>query len=176
MYGRTDTEPNPVCIGGITTAVLLHDVSTVYVYLSVCLYLSLTLSVCESVWLAVSRAADEYIVRHFDKYKQSAAALSGNVDVSVLRVYDPHRRTSTVSDEVKRYCLTSTDAGGFIAPTRADVIRHNVIVTTLVTSLMLTKLNVSGLFTHLFIDEAAQVCLLAYLLTYLLTYLLLYCV
>ena len=77
--------------------------------------------------------------------------------LSVLRVYDPDRRTSTVSEEVKKYCLMAADGGSFVAPTRRDVVRHNIVVTTLVTSLMLTKLGVRGLFTHVFIDEAAQV-------------------
>lgn len=96
-------------------------------------------------------------MRHFDKYLSQ-----GSASVSVLRVYDPDRRTSTVSDTVKRYCLLTADNSRFMTPTRADLIRHNVIVTTLVTSLLLTKHRVKGHFTHIFIDEAAQVCLLLY--------------
>ena len=77
--------------------------------------------------------------------------------MSVLRVYDPDRRTSTVPDDVKPFCLMSADSSCFRNPTRQDIDSHNVIVTTLVTSLMLTKLAVKGHFTHIFIDEAAQV-------------------
>ena len=109
--------------------------------------------------MCLCSAADEYIVRHFDKYMSRAGSAAA---VSVLRVYDPERRTGTVNDTVKRYCLIDADASRFIAPTRTDVMRHNVIVTTLVTSLMLTKLRFKGHFTHIFIDEAAQVCLLTY--------------
>jgi len=93
-------------------------------------------------------------VRHFDKYIRVSG---GGGAVSVLRVYDPDRRTGTVNDDVKRYCLTTADSSSFVAPTRRDVVHHKIIVTTLVTSLMLTKLAVRGLFTHIFIDEAAQV-------------------
>jgi len=102
--------------------------------------------------MCLTRAADEYIVRHLDKYVRG-----GGTGVSVLRVYDPDRRSSTVNSEVKRYCLLSADASGFVAPTRHDILHHKIIVTTLVTSLLLTKLSVKGHFTHIFIDEAAQV-------------------
>ena len=101
------------------------------------------------------RAADEYIVRHFDKLIRGSG---GGGAVSVLRVYDPDRRTSTVNDNVKRYCLTTADGNSFVSPTRRDIVHHKIIVTTLVTSLMLSKLTVRGLFTHILIDEAAQVC------------------
>ena len=104
--------------------------------------------------LCLHRAADEYIVRHFAKYVHGSGA-----KLSVLRVYDPDRRVNTVNDAVKAFCLQSSDTSCFVAPSRRDILRHNVIVTTLVTSLMLTKLSVKGHFTHIFIDEAAQVCL-----------------
>ena len=120
-------------------------------------------SMCLSVCL--SRAADEYILRHFDKY----VCHQSGTDVSVLRVYDPERRSSTVNQTVKQYCLMSSDAAAaasFVSPTRSDVVRHNIVVTTLVTSLLLTKLGVKGHFTHIFIDEAAQVRLLTYFLYY----------
>lgn len=115
---------------------------------------STTLHCCPSLLcLYLLRAADEYIVRHFAKYVHS-----DGVNLSVLRVYDPDRRVSTVNDTVKSFCLQSADATCFVAPSRSDILHHNVIVTTLVTSLMLTKLSVKGHFTHIFIDEAAQVC------------------
>lgn len=121
----------------------------------VCLHVCISVckSVCISVCLCLHRAADEYIVRHFAKYVHGSGA-----NLSVLRVYDPDRRVSTVNEAVKVFCLRSADHSCFIAPSQRDVLRHNIIVTTLVTSLMLTKLSVKGHFTHIFIDEAAQVC------------------
>jgi len=106
------------------------------------------------VCLSGCRAADEYIVRHFDKYVRSTGNAS---NLSVLRVYDPDRRTSTVNDVVKRYCLLAADGSSFLAPTCTDILHYKIIVTTLVTSLMLTRLGLRGHFTHIFIDEAAQV-------------------
>jgi len=93
-------------------------------------------------------------VRHFAKYIRGSG-----VNLSVLRIYDPDRRVSTVGDAVKAFCLRSADASCFVAPSRHDILRHNIVVTTLVMSLMLSKLNVKGHFTHIFIDEAAQVCI-----------------
>jgi len=51
----------------------------------------------------------------------------------------------------------SPDCQQFLLPTRDDVTRHDVIVTTLVTSLAIHRLDVRGVFTHIFVDEAAQV-------------------
>jgi len=51
----------------------------------------------------------------------------------------------------------SSDKSAFLMPTRDDILHHHIIITTLVTSLTLVKLDVKGCFTHIFIDEAAQV-------------------
>ena len=45
----------------------------------------------------------------------------------------------------------------YVLPTRDDVIRHRVVVTTLATSKHLLELQLNyGFFTHILIDEAAQ--------------------
>ena len=98
-------------------------------------------------------AADEYILRHFDK-----VITDKHVSVRLLRVCDTERSVHTVSATVQKYCLMSDDKRRFVSPTLGDVKQHDVIVTTLVTSLVLRQLNVGGLFTHVFVDEAAQVC------------------
>lgn len=53
----------------------------------------------------------------------------------------------------------SDDRSCFLEPSRDDVFSHQIVITTLVTSLVLTKKNLSlrGQFSHIFIDEAAQV-------------------
>ena len=77
-----------------------------------------------------------------------------------LRIYTPLRKLSTVSDTVKEYCLI-TDKGtpveAFRLPTRADVIHHRVIVSTLGMCRALFDMNLHrGFFSHILIDEAAQ--------------------
>ena len=97
-------------------------------------------------------AADEYILRYFDK-----STTDRHVYFSLLRVCDAERSVRTVSSTVQKYCLMSHDKRHFVLPTHDDIKRHDIVVTTLVTSLGLHRLNVNGLFTHIFVDEAAQV-------------------
>ena len=92
------------------------------------------------------RAADEYIVRYFSKS-------AGNC--KVLRVYNKKRRASTVSSDVVKFCLVKD--GCFVDPCRRDILESKIILTTMVTSLQLTELELQGCFTHILIDEAAQV-------------------
>ena len=45
----------------------------------------------------------------------------------------------------------------YVLPTRDDVIRHRVVITTLATSKHLLELQLNhGFFTHILVDEAAQ--------------------
>lgn len=101
----------------------------------------------------VDRAADEYILRYLDEFFSSSPGVARG---PLLRVFDVDRRIETVSPVVQKYCLQ--DRKQFAFPTRSDILKHRVIITTLVTSLALTDLDVKGSFTHIFVDEAAQVC------------------
>ena len=102
-------------------------------------------------WFVNFSAADEYILRHFDKFFGAQGDAS-----SLLRIFDVDRRIETVSTVVKKYCLLK-GLSQFAAPTRDDILKRRVIITTLVTSLTLSELNVKNRFSHIFIDEAAQV-------------------
>ena len=53
------------------------------------------------------------------------------------------------------YGLIANNA--YVLPTRDDVIRHRVVITTLAMSQHLLKLQLNhGFFTHILVDEAAQ--------------------
>ena len=117
------------------------------------LYTCVCVCVCDVRVHVIFSAADEYILRHFDK------SLTG---IKLLRVCDSERNVRTVSQTVQKYCLMTRDRRQFVLPTRDDVEQHDIIVTTLVTSFGLHELNVKGVFTHIFVDEAAQVELLSY--------------
>ena len=54
-----------------------------------------------------------------------------------------------------KYCLVENERC-FVPPTADDVRNSRIVVTTLETSLVLTRLRLKSLFTHIFIDEAAQ--------------------
>ena len=44
----------------------------------------------------------------------------------------------------------------FVPPTADDINKSQVVISTLATSLLLHRLGLSGIFTHIFIDEAGQ--------------------
>ena len=72
-----------------------------------------------------------------------------------LRVYLTTRKFETTSEKTRKYCLMKgTD---FMLPSRHDVIKYHVVVTTLMTSSVLLDLQLHhGIFTHILVDEAAQ--------------------
>lgn len=96
-------------------------------------------------------AADLYILKHFDAFVSRTSPRT-----KMYRIYFSERRVNTVNAIVLKYCLLSPDRGRFVPPSQEDVKRCHIMVTTLNTSLLLSRLDVVGEFTHIFIDEAAQ--------------------
>ncbi|WAR30145.1 HELZ-like protein [Mya arenaria] len=101
--------------------------------------------------------ADIYIRDYFQHIYQE-----GNVEAKPLRIYYQERRIETVSADVQKFCLLQTDEMSarvrFRAPNEKDIEDHRVIVTTMGSSKLLTRLKLKrGYFTHIFLDEAAQV-------------------
>ncbi|UYV83673.1 HELZ [Cordylochernes scorpioides] len=99
-------------------------------------------------------AADLYIKEHLHPYLSE-----GHPEARPLRVYYQHRWISTVNEVVLQYCLLSSDGQSsfFVMPTREDVEKHRIIITTLSMSRTLVQLGLKkGFFTHILIDEAAQ--------------------
>ncbi|XP_020604461.1 helicase with zinc finger domain 2-like isoform X3 [Orbicella faveolata] len=72
-----------------------------------------------------------------------------------LRIYQTNRRLNTDPEVAKMYGLIANNA--YVLPTRDDVIRHRVVITTLAMSKHLIELQLNhGFFTHILVDEAAQ--------------------
>ena len=64
-------------------------------------------------------------------------------------------RLDADSSVAKKYALIANNA--YVLPTREDVIKHRVVITTLATSQHLLDLQLNhGFFTHILVDEAAQ--------------------
>ncbi|XP_062616187.1 probable helicase with zinc finger domain isoform X1 [Saccostrea cucullata] len=83
----------------------------------------------------------------------------GHMDAVPLRIYYRHRWVQTVPDVVLQYCLLEMSAsqGNFRMPSREEVDRHRIIITTLKTARYLCDLDLpQGYFSHIFVDEAAQ--------------------
>ena len=62
----------------------------------------------------------------------------------------------TVPEVVRKYCCLSPDGSSFKVPPAQVVRQHRVVVTTVEMSLHLTAMKLKGFFTHIFVDEAAQ--------------------
>ncbi|XP_048248196.1 helicase with zinc finger domain 2-like isoform X1 [Haliotis rufescens] len=95
-------------------------------------------------------AADLYIVKHLDPFLRRTGP------ISLRRIYIKERRVNTVPPEVQKYCIFNPENTAFEIPSKEDIMSHRIVITTVETSLQLTKLGLQGYFTHIFVDEAAQ--------------------
>ena len=103
-----------------------------------------------------SNSAADLHVKFLDTYLKKEDSIAA---CKPLRIYTPLRKLSTVSDTVKGYCLIA-DKGkpteAFRLPTREEVVKHRVIVSTLSMSRAIFDMNLHRYFSHILIDEAAQ--------------------
>ncbi|KAK8786982.1 hypothetical protein V5799_023241 [Amblyomma americanum] len=103
-------------------------------------------------------AADVYVLEHLDKEVANHPALRP------LLILHEYRMPNQVDRRLLQYCLEvprdqlSEQGPWFRQPTAEEIEGHRVVVTTLSSSQMLLASGVKrGSFTHIFIDEAAQV-------------------
>uniref|UniRef100_A0A8D0FMR3 Helicase with zinc finger 2 n=1 Tax=Strix occidentalis caurina TaxID=311401 RepID=A0A8D0FMR3_STROC len=96
-----------------------------------------------------SSAADIYIREYFHNY-----VTSGHPWAVPLRIISTDRPINMTDPITQMYCCLSPDQRSFRHPTRAEIDRHHIIITT---SMLSKNLKVApGYFTHIMIDEAAQ--------------------
>ncbi|NXQ18152.1 HELZ2 Helicase, partial [Peucedramus taeniatus] len=94
-------------------------------------------------------AADIYIREYFHNY-----VTMGNPWAVPLRIISTDRPISMTDPITQMYCCLSPDRRSFGNPTRAEIDKHRIIITT---SMLSKNLKVPlGYFTHIMIDEAAQ--------------------
>ena len=78
--------------------------------------------------------------------------------VDILRLVYAHRMQTSIPQHIRqRYCLFDMKKKCFGYPNESEAKKYRVIVTTLGLAQELLKLKLTGHFTHIFIDEAAQV-------------------
>lgn len=96
-----------------------------------------------------SSAADIYIREYFHNY-----VTNGHPWAVPLRIINTDRPVSLTDPITRMYCCLSQDQRSFQHPTRQEIDKHHVIITT---SMLSKNLKVApGYFTHIMIDEAAQ--------------------
>nr|XP_045013354.1 helicase with zinc finger domain 2 [Jaculus jaculus] len=94
-------------------------------------------------------AADIYIREYFHGY-----VIKGHPEVAPLRVMYTDRPPSQTDLATLKYCCLTKDRQSFRMPTEAELVCHRLVVTT---TSQARKLQVpAGFFSHIFIDEAAQ--------------------
>ncbi|KFR04998.1 Helicase with zinc finger domain 2, partial [Opisthocomus hoazin] len=94
-------------------------------------------------------AADIYIREYFHHY-----VTSGHPWAVPLRIISTDRPINMTDPITQMYCCLSPDQRSFRHPTQAEIDRHHIIITT---SMLSKNLKVApGYFTHIMIDEAAQ--------------------
>ncbi|NWS70963.1 HELZ2 Helicase, partial [Crotophaga sulcirostris] len=94
-------------------------------------------------------AADIYIREYFHNY-----VTNGHPRAVPLRIISTDRPINMTDPITQMYCCLSPDQRSFRHPTQAEIDRHHIIITT---SMLSKNLKVSpGYFTHIMIDEAAQ--------------------
>ncbi|NXD86464.1 HELZ2 Helicase, partial [Halcyon senegalensis] len=94
-------------------------------------------------------AADIYIREYFHTY-----VTKGHPRAVPLRIISTDRPIGLTDPITQMYCCLSPDQRSFRHPTQEEINRHHVIITT---STLSKNLKVTpGYFTHIMIDEAAQ--------------------
>ncbi|NXP02449.1 HELZ2 Helicase, partial [Thinocorus orbignyianus] len=94
-------------------------------------------------------AADIYIREYFHNYVTDRHPWA-----VPLRIISTDRPINLTDPVTQMYCCLSSDQRSFRHPTQAEIDRHRIIITT---SMLSKNLKVSpGYFTHIMIDEAAQ--------------------
>ncbi|NXK71659.1 HELZ2 Helicase, partial [Amazona guildingii] len=94
-------------------------------------------------------AADIYIREYFHNY-----VTNGHPWAVPLRIISTDRPINLTDPITQMYCCLSPDQRSFRHPTQAEIDRHHIIITT---SMLSKNLKVPpGYFTHIMIDEAAQ--------------------
>ncbi|KAM5304642.1 3'-5' exoribonuclease HELZ2 [Glossophaga mutica] len=94
-------------------------------------------------------AADIYIQEHFHSH-----VTSGHPEATPLRVMYTDRPPSQTDAVTLRYCCLTEDRRAFRLPTRAELEQHRIVV---VTTSQARELRVpAGFFSHILLDEAAQ--------------------
>uniref|UniRef100_A0A3Q2KMV1 3'-5' exoribonuclease HELZ2 n=1 Tax=Equus caballus TaxID=9796 RepID=A0A3Q2KMV1_HORSE len=94
-------------------------------------------------------AADIYIEEHFHGYVSS-----GHPEAAPLRVMYTDRPPSQTDAATLQYCCLTEDRRAFRPPTQAELEQHRIVITT---TSQARELRVpAGFFSHILIDEAAQ--------------------
>ncbi|GFN76046.1 helicase with Zinc finger domain 2, partial [Plakobranchus ocellatus] len=93
-------------------------------------------------------AADLYITKHLHTFFKE------NSGFKILRLNAEIRKINTVPPEVLKFCLCMNNM--FAIPPKEQMMHYQLVLTTVENASILSSLQMHGVFTHIFIDEAGQ--------------------
>ena len=106
---------------------------------------------CHILICTLTNSAANVYLDHFHKRMPS------DHDCKILRLIYKRRMVVTIPTHLYKYCLFETpNHQRFCYPSESDARQYHIIVTTVMLAQEFLKLNLTGHFTHIFIDEAAQ--------------------
>ena len=118
--------------------------------------------------------AAEYLVKHSQRSRILICALTNSAanvyleyfhkkipsdrDYKILRIVYKGRMVTAIPGHLHKYCLIDYSPRNerFCYPSESEARKHRIIITTVGEAQELLKLNLTGHFTHIFIDETAQ--------------------
>ena len=104
---------------------------------------------CHILICTLTNSAANVYLEHF--YKR----IPSDHDCRILRLVYKGRMVATIPRHLQKYCCLKHQK--FCYPSESDARQYHIIITTVILSQELLKLKLTGHFTHIFIDEAAQV-------------------
>uniref|UniRef100_UPI00398E6625 3'-5' exoribonuclease HELZ2 isoform X2 n=1 Tax=Pristiophorus japonicus TaxID=55135 RepID=UPI00398E6625 len=97
-------------------------------------------------------AADLYVKDYFHRH-----VCSGHPEDKPLRIKYVKQNPNRTDPITKQYCLISDSSNSFIAPDRSILESYRIVITTCMEAKLFSELKLPlGFFTHILIDEAAQ--------------------
>ena len=106
---------------------------------------------CHILICTLTNSAANVYLEHFHK------RIPSDHDYKILRLVYKRRIVTTIPIHLYKYCVfESSNQQRFCYPSESDARKYHIIVTNVGMVQELLKLNMTGHFTHIFIDEAAQ--------------------
>ncbi|XP_038676798.1 probable helicase with zinc finger domain isoform X7 [Scyliorhinus canicula] len=97
-------------------------------------------------------AADNFVKDYLSPIFENDAS-----DFRLLRIYHKSKCVKTVHPTVQRYCLIARNQSAFLLPRKEDILRCQVVVTTVSSSKYLCCADLQhGYFTHILVDDASR--------------------
>ena len=106
---------------------------------------------CHILICTLTNSAANVYLEHFHK------RIPSDHDCKILRLVYKGQMVARVPRHLYKYCIfESLSHQRFCYPSESDARKYHIIITEVGMAQELLKLNMTGHFTHIFIDEAAQ--------------------